>query len=515
MNYLESLQYYLESKLIKFSFENNLLNMGEKVFHIADSDERIFDEELDFLPKSEKDVDGIVYNFGGRWYINENGPNVTLEELKYMGDANQKIVTESFLGIRSGYEIGNGLGNYSSYVKKAKFLNIKSLGICEKNTLAGALNFQESCVSNGIKSIIGMTLSVRIDDDIFDIKTYAKNFQGWLSLLKFNTEINVNESNHISVDFLRNNSEDVFVVADPKSMVYEKCLKIIDLVDFYQLDTVKFLNEEKDIWYIDNLEKFILSKIEPISITDSFYLEKEDYETREFLWSFLKKFDDRTDNQYFKNKDQYAKELITLFEKEDKRWINLFKRAVANEKILVENCNFKYDVDSRHLPKYEMTSEESSKFETKEKLFIHLIREGLKSKGLNIADYLDRLKEEIDVLKSADVIDYFLSQYDVMRIASDKGMLTGIGRGSAGGCLIAYLLGITQINPLDFDLLFERFLNRGRMGFFEDRDAYEIETDNGEKIVLKEGDFVRIIRDNKETVIEIENLKENDTIIRY
>ena len=125
MNYLESLQYYLESKLIKFSFENNLLNMGEKVFHIADSDERIFDEELDFLPKSEKDVDGIVYNFGGRWYINENGPNVTLEELKYMGDANQKIVTESFLGIRSGYEIGNGLGNYSSYVKKAKFLNIK------------------------------------------------------------------------------------------------------------------------------------------------------------------------------------------------------------------------------------------------------------------------------------------------------------------------------------------------------------------------------------------------------
>ena len=53
------------------------------------------------------------------------------------------------------------------------------------------------------------------------------------------------------------------------------------------------------------------------------------------------------------------------------------------------------------------------------------------------------------------------------------------------------------------------------MGFFEDRDAYEIETDNGEKIVLKEGDFVRIIRDNKETVVEIENLKENDTIIRY
>ena len=68
-----------------------------------------------------------------------------------------------------------------------------------------------------------------------------------------------------------------------------------------------------------------------------------------------------------------------------------------------------------------MTSEESSKFENNEKLFLHLIKLGLKAKGLKIDDYIVRLKEEIDVLKSADVIDYFLSQYDVMKWAQDRG----------------------------------------------------------------------------------------------
>ena len=102
-----------------------------------------------------------------------------------------------------------------------------------------------------------------------------------------------------------------------------------------------------------------------------------------------------------------------------------------------------------------------------------------------------------------------------MKWAQDRNMLTGVGRGSAGGSLIAYLLGITQINPLDFDLLFERFLNKGRMGKFEDRPMYEVETNEGKTISFQEGDLVRIIRDSRETAIFIEDLRENDTIVRY
>ena len=511
MNHLNKLKKYLDSKLIKYTIKDDIIKLDNWSYSLVDEEEKIFDEDMDFLPVSDSDVD-LIYEFAGRWYVNSQGDALTLDELIYKGEAKQKIPTKTFLGIRSGYELGNGIGNYSTYIKKAKFLGTESLGICEKNTLAGVLNFQKECLSNDIKSIIGMTISVQGKNSIFDAKVYAKNFQGWLALLKFNTVLNVDEEKAVGLDLIAYYKKDIYFIADPKSMPYNECN---DLFDFYQLDVVKYLDEEKDVEFLNNFEKFLSSGMKPISITDSFYLEQEDFQTREFVWVFLKKFDDRTDNQYFKNKDQYAKELIQLFDIGDTSWIALFKEAVKNEKELSENCSFIYDTDTRHLPKYIMTKKESNQFKTNNDLFIHLIKLGLKNKGLSVEDYIDRLKEEIDVLKSADVIDYFLSQYDVMKWGQDRGMLTGVGRGSAGGSLVAFLLGITQINPLDFDLLFERFLNKGRMGKFEDRPEYKIETDEGKTITFQEGDIVRIIRDKKETAVFIEDLKEGDEIVRY
>ena len=514
MENLKRLTNYLESKLIKYTLdlESTIVKINNVSYGLADKEELIFDEEMNFLPISELNVDYIIYNFAGRWYANEMDSELTLTELIYIGNAEQKLPTKSFLGIRSGFELGNGVGNYSTYIKKAKFLGTTALGMCEKNTLAGALNFQKECISNGIKSIIGMTISIQGNESIYDAKVYAKNFQGWLALLKFNTIINIDGQSSIGLDLIAYYKKDIYFIADPKSMAY---IEYGELFDFYQLDTVNFSEEDKDVDFLNNIELFLNSDSKPISITDSFYLEKEDFETREFVWTFLKKFDDKTDNQYFKNKDQYARELITMFGIEDTSWIALYKAAIKNEQELVENCNFQYDTDTRHLPKYIMNEEENKEFDTNEKLFLHLIKLGLKNKGLKIEDYIERLKEEIKVLKEGDVIDYFLSQYDVMKFGQEKGMLTGIGRGSAGGSLIAYLLDITRINPLDFDLLFERFLNSGRMGSFEDRPEYKVETDDGKEVIFQEGDLIRIIRDERETVVFIEDLKEDDEIVRY
>ena len=118
---------------------------------------------------------------------------------------------KSFLGIRSGYELGNGLGKYSNYIKKAKFLGTESLGICEKNTLAGALSFQKECKKNDIKSIIGMTIPIQGESCIYDAKVYAKNFQGWLALLRFNTELNVNEQKSIGLDLISYYKKDIYL----------------------------------------------------------------------------------------------------------------------------------------------------------------------------------------------------------------------------------------------------------------------------------------------------------------
>ena len=113
-----------------------------------------------------------------------------------------------------------------------------------------------------------------------------------------------------------------------------------------------------------------------------------------------------------------------------------------------------------------------------------------------------------------DVIDYFLSLHDIINYAKSKKMLTGIGRGSAGGSLVAYLMGIIQVDPLRFDLLFERFLNSGRMGKFEDRPSYSVETEDG-TLEFQEGSLVRIKRNEKETVVFIHELVEGDEILNY
>lgn len=505
---------YCKVMLLEFQVDGQFLFIDDKKYLILD-DDAILAGEGHFAPSNDYDLDndviGFVYEFGGRWYTQVKDEELTLSELCYVGKANEKVETKSFLGIRSGYELMNGMGLYNSWVQKAKFLGCETLGICERNTLGGVLAFQQECRSNNIKSIIGMTIPLK-GKEVFDIKLYAKDFQGWLNLLKFNEVINVEEKMFIEMDTFKNNLEGLIVVADPKSMSFNEDVDY----DYYQLETANYLNQDKDRWFLNNLESFLKSDKKPISITDAFYLEQRDYQTREALWIINKSFDDKTDNQYFKSKTQYARELLQMFDKEDKSWIELYKTAQINEKELIDNCNFEYDTDTRHLPRYIMTEEESNEFDTNEALFLHLVKKGFKDREIKDASkYIDRLKKEIEVLKMGDVIDYFLSLHDIIRYAKSKDMLTGIGRGSAGGSLVAYLMGIIQVDPLRFDLLFERFLNSGRMGKFEDRPLFILEDDKGNKVELIEGSLVKIKRDSKEMTVFVHELLEQDEIIKY
>lgn len=500
--------------LLDVEIHDGFLTLENKIYSIVTNNRNIFDEEMNFIAGEEEEgIFGFVYEFGGRWYLHENGTEVTLDEFKYKGNINQRIPTKSFLGIRSGYELMNGIGLYKDWITKAKFLGVKTLGICEKHTLSGVMEFQKLCLENDIKPIIGLTIIIQYEEDRFEVKLYAKNFQGWLNLLKFNSRINVDQQNHIKMDFLINNRDGLYVIADPKTMD----IKYLDnIFDFFMLDTVEFLNEDTDKWFINNLEAFIKSNIDPISIVDAFYLEKDDYITREVLWTIGKTFDQKTNNQYFKNKDQYAKELIQMFDNSNKSWVSLYGLAVENEEFIVNNCNFIYDVDTRHLPKYVMTPEQASKFDNNEELFIHLLKVGFKEKNIiDTLKYIERLQKEIKVLQEGDVIDYFLTTWDIMNYAKDEGMLTGIARGSAGGSLVAYLLDIIKINPLEFDLLFERFLNSGRMGEYKDRPSYKIEQEDGTIIELSEGSLVSIERDGIQTSIFIHDLKEGDNLLKH
>lgn len=505
---------YCKSMLLDYQVDGDLLLIDGKQYLILEDQVTLINSEGDFDPQTDRRVDGFVYEFGGRFYTQAKDEELQLNELVYVGQAKEKLPTKSFLGIRSGYELMNGMGLYKTWIQKAKFLGVDTLGICEKNTLGGVLAFQSECKNSNIKPIIGLTISIE-GSTTYDVKLYAENFQGWLNLLKFNTIINVDMKVSIPLQTLKDNMEGLQLVLDPKSMSFSSIKDLANEMSYYQLDTANFLNTEVDAKYIDNLEAFMTSGLQPISITDAFYLEQQDYRTREALWTINKAFDLKTDNQFFKSKTQYAGELVNMFDQGNKSWIQLYKTALSNEAELVDKCNFEYDTDTRHLPRYIMTEEESNQFDTNEQLFLHLVKKGFKDRQVKDADkYVARLKKEIAVLKMGDVLDYFLSLHDIIRYAKSENMLTGIGRGSAGGSLVAYLLGIIQVDPMRFDLLFERFLNSGRMGKFEERPSFIIEAD-GKTLEFEEGSLVRIKRNNKETVVFVHELVEGDEIIRY
>lgn len=514
---VNKLERYLKRSLIKYSIEENILTVLDIKYFIVPEDELLFNEDFEFLPKMEVDIENVIFIFGGRYFTHKVGEEVALNEFKYIGEAVQKLPTKSFLGIHSGFELMNGIGLYKEWIKKAKFLGIKTLAICEHKTLRGALLFQNECKKSEIKSIFGMSVPVKGKKE-YNVKLYVKDFQGWLNLLKFNSILNVDNKPFVSLEDLKMHLEGLFLILDPKSMPFEEVISLQPIFEeiFYQLDPVEFANPDEDKLFLANFEKFILSDLKPISITDAYYLEKEDFLIRENLWAINKSFDSRTKNQYFKNKDQYASELISMYESGNKYWIKLVQNAFANEEYLIENCNFKYDTDTRHLPRYVMTLEESQEYKTNEDLFIGLIKKGFAKKKIKDSKkYLERLQMEVGVLKAGDVIDYFLSLHDIIRHANEQKMLTGIGRGSAGGSLVAYLLGIIHVDPLEFDLLFERFLNSGRMGEYQDRPSFTLIGENGEEVVLSEGSLVKVSRAGKERNIFIHEVEEGDELLKY
>lgn len=513
MSQIKKLENYLKEQLISFKIEEEILTIDNVDYYIVTDDQNVFEVgEIDEI--SGCDIRHYVYEFCGRWYIQEFGEEPSLKELKYIGQVVQKLPTASFLGIHSGYELMNGVGLYKEWIKKAKFLGVKTLGVCEHHSLSGAFAFQQECQKNDLQSVIGMQITIlKESGKTYLVKLYCCNFEGWLNLLKFNTVLNVDGKTTIDEEFFRDNCVGLVKVIDPKETDFNDAP---DFCTLYQLDTVQFTNEEKDVWYVNNLEKFIVSnQYEAVSICDAYYIDKRDVVIREALWDISKVYSDRTLNQHFKNKDEYAKELIQMFEDGNTSWIKLFKEANRNEKSLCETCLFVYDTNSRHLPKYKMTKEQSEQFKTSEELFMHLIKKGIQEKGIKQKKYIDRLKVEIDVLRKGDVIDYFLSLYDIIQFSRNSEMLTGLARGSAAGSLVAYLLDLIKIDPLDFDLLFERFLNSGRMGRWVDAPLFRLELEDGSSIELLEGAIVRVKREGKETVVPIDEVQEGDEILRY
>lgn len=418
-------------------------------------------------------ANNYIYKFGRLYYTLRKGneSKVKLKLLKYIGKVDSDLPTESFLGVRGPFELLNGTGDYGDWCRKANFFGVSILGICEKNTLAGVLKFQLECQKHGLKPVIGETVTVfnQKKDLLYDVKVYVVDETGWMNLLSINKEINVDNNVRIDEERFLSLTKGLIIVIDPKSLQFKDVPKEFEGA-YYQLDSVRFDSNERDKTYLLNLQEYFSSSMLPTNICDAYYLDQEYFYLKKALNSSAGISNDFSKNQYFKCNEEYLMEIRELFSANDQDvMLDIIGFAIENTNDIAERCsNFKVDLSQRHLPKYKMTEEEFKKYDgSKVDMLISLVADGFNSMEISDVDeqekYLDRLETEIDVIKYGDVVDYFLILWDITQWCKRQGILVGFGRGSACGSLVAYLLGLTHINPFDYDLLFERFLNKGRV----------------------------------------------------
>lgn len=476
-NLFNELEEYLSSNTIQYTSdrENYTVSFDGKTYELfpPNDDGYFFDEDFRW-DNEATEYDGYIFRFGGVWYTIEKGQerDPKLNRVKWRGQSEVAGLSSNFLGVHGSFELLSGTSLYSDWVKKAKFLGIERLGIVEKGTLAGALKFQNACKSVGIIPVFGLEVPVKDEkkDISFTYKIYAQNEKGWQNLLALNKIINCDSpSKFITPKDMSEHVTDVFIVFDPKTIDYTDVPILLRNKHnvFWQADTVEYAKFNRDTEYLTNFEAFYKSKMKPVALCDAFYIEPEYYILRETVNKIGKEVNHKSYNQYFKNEVTYMEELLSLFGDQSVGEA-FYLKARENMDMIAESCNFEIPTDSRHLPRYEMTKEEKEKYESNEDMFDSLIYEGIENKPELLEDYsedvlVERIERESDTIKFGDVVDYFLILRDIVNWCKGNDILLGGGRGSSAGCLISYLFGIVNTNALKFNLLFERFLTKGRI----------------------------------------------------
>ena len=522
----------------------------EHIFKTAKDGEVVFNsiENPSYLIADE--IYYITFPFGCRWYyvdIRKSGSDQQFHILRHIGESPKFEHECEFypIGIHSGYELLNGSGLLKDWCQKAKFLGYKGLSVADRNTMAATLDLQQSATAKDLKYCFGYSLTIKIGEDRVGAKVYSAAQKGFRNMLRIQKAIAVDniDMKEIEMIDLLNLAEGNVLVFDKRSghWLSENKGQLMDFVNafdgwvYFQVDTTEYRADRIDSVVLQSMkayfDNFYLGDLEyqmnirPILIQDVYYIDKEDWRTK----MVLNKIDtgaahEQSYGQYLKTIDELYDEFRRLFsERYDDAVFYDMCEATAD---IVENASAAYDLSENYAPKYDMTPEEEKKYGTTLNMFRQLIEEGFRKLVPEGEEekYRERVEYEKYVIESTDNIDYFLIQRDELNWAQKNGILTGIGRGSAGGCLVLFLLGITFIDPLKYGLIFERFLLPERAGLSPDEVTAiepEIESDRYVEIEDEDGNIhyfdvdaeFMVIRDGNKIKVYADELQSDDDIV--
>lgn len=448
------------------------------------------------------------------------------------------------LGVHTPFDLLNGSGNITDWVRKARYLGHTALGICDRNTMAATLNLQKECSNYEMKHIFGYTLELEHEGEKVEMKVYAQTQRGMRNLLRIQKEIMVDSDNRtLPLQGLLTHGEgNVLVLGKLASYWMKKNAHILQAMKiafrqvFYQVDLNEYKAERIDVevlkatkFFFDNFYEAQTGTflIEPILLCDTYYLDKDDARNKVILNKIASgAAHEQSDEQYFKDIDEHYATFCSLFNGNKWELDRLFKRICAHTVEIAEGAVARYETDRNFMPQYDMTPMEKQRYGNRHRMFLELLEEGFKKlvpAGLE-DEYRKRLDYEIYILESTDNVDYLLVQYDTVNWAREQGILVGCGRGSAGGSLALYLLGITLIDPIKYDLLFERFLLPERAGLYPDEvtiivggmestNIVQATLANGKAYVFDKDAKLRVMREGHSMVVYADELKLGDDII--
>lgn len=387
------------------------------------------------------------------------------------------------LHVHTEYSLLDGAARIDSLVKKAKQLGMESLGITDHGNMFGVIPFYKACINEGIKPIIGCEIYLtaghrndrisRQEQKIFHLVLLAENEIGYKNIMKIVSVANLEGFYYkprADKEILKEYSEGIIALS--------ACLS--GEVNYYLVENDYEKAREVALGYQEIFGK------------NNFFLEVQDHGLQEQMniKSLLFKLSEETniplvatnDVHYINQEDEIIQDVLiaigtgtTLEDEKRLRFSSnefylkdgdtmLAKfadvpQAIEQTEVIAKRCNVEIKFGQTALPRFPLDEGINANNYLKA-----LAQKGLKKRYTNLTkELLDRLNYELSVMEKMNFADYFLIVWDFMKFAHKNNIITGPGRGSAAGSLVAYSLGITNVDPIKYGLLFERFLNPERV----------------------------------------------------
>ena len=386
------------------------------------------------------------------------------------------------LHVHTEYSLLDGACRIRQLVRAAKDMGQTAVAITDHGVMYGAVEFYNACKSEGIKPIIGCEVYVAertrhdkvrgLDSESSHLVLLCKNEQGYKNLITLVSLANTEGFYYkprVDMELLTKYHDGLIALsaclagAVPRALAankYDEAVKIANKYDsvfgrgnyYIELQNHGYEEEQR---ILPMLKKLAYDTGIPLVATnDVHYINKSDAETQNVLLCI-------NTGKTLDDPNSIAFETNEFYLKSEQEMLSLFSdvtQAVENTAVIAEKCNFEFEFGKTKLPHFDIGDRDHFEY------FADMCRNGLKNRYSDITAQLnERLEYELKIINQMGFVDYFLIVQDFVNFAKKSGIPVGPGRGSGAGSLCAYCIEITDIDPIKYNLLFERFLNPERV----------------------------------------------------